>query len=74
MTCRDFADFLVDYIDGGLPADVRRQFESHLEECPDCVRYLRQYRDTIRLTAAAGEDEAVAMPEELVRAIVLSAR
>jgi anti-sigma factor RsiW len=74
MTCRDFADFLVDYIDEVLPAEVRRQFDAHLEECPDCVRYLHQYRDTIRLAASAGDDELAAMPEELVRAIVLSAR
>jgi anti-sigma factor RsiW len=74
VTCRDFADFLVDYIDDTLPADVRQRFELHLDECPDCVTYLRQYRDTIRLTAHAGEDAAIAMPEELARAIVLASR
>ena len=73
MTCRDFANFLVDYLDDGLPADVRQRFDAHLEECPDCVQYLRQYRDTIRLTSAAG-DQLASIPEELVRAIVLSAR
>ena len=75
MTCRDFADFLMDYIDDGLPPEVKRRFEAHLEECPDCVNYLRQYRQTIRLVATAGDDELMpSMPEELVRAIVLSAR
>ena len=73
MTCREFANFLVDYLDDELPADVRQRFDAHLEECPDCVQYLRQYRDTIRLTSAAG-DQLVPIPEELVRAIVLSAR
>ena len=73
MTCRDFADFLVDYIDHALPAGVRQRFDAHLAECPDCVHYLQQYRDTIRLTAAAGDDVLVAMPEELVRAIMVSA-
>jgi anti-sigma factor RsiW len=74
MTCRALADFLMDYIDNALPSDVRRQFEAHLDECPDCVRYLGQYRDTIRLVTAAGGEALVAMPEDLVRAIVLSAR
>jgi anti-sigma factor RsiW len=74
MTCRALADFLMDYIDNALPSDVRRQFEAHLDECPDCVRYLGQYRDTIRLVTAAGGEALVAMPEDLVRAIVLSVR
>lgn len=72
MTCRDFADFLADFIDDALPAPVRRRFEAHLAECPDCVAYLQQYRDTIRLTAHAGDDAALPMPDELVRAIVLA--
>ena len=55
MTCQDVADFLVDYVDGELPALVRRQFEAHLGLCPDCVNYLQQYRDTIRLTAGVSD-------------------
>ena len=74
MTCRDFADFLVDYIDDALPGAVRRQFEQHLDECPDCVSYLQQYRDTIRLTAHASEDVTIPMPDDLVRAIVLASQ
>jgi anti-sigma factor RsiW len=84
VTCRDFADFLADYLDDALPAAIRREFEAHLAECPDCVAYLQQYRDVIRLTALAADDLAsvvmssvsrtgsAAMPEELVRAIVLA--
>ena len=75
MTCRDFADFLVDYIDGELPPAVHRQFEGHLAECPDCVAYLRMYRETIHLTAAAGDEDLMpAMPEALVQAVVAAAR
>jgi len=74
MTCQDVADFLVDYVDGDLPAPVRQQFEAHLGVCPACVSYLQQYRDTIRLVAGVSDDLLAAMPEDLVRAIVLSAR
>jgi anti-sigma factor RsiW len=86
VTCRDFADFLADYIDDALPAAIRRQFEAHLAECPDCVAYLQQYRDVIRLAPLVDDDLAnavvsgfsrthsPAMPEELVRAIVLASR
>jgi anti-sigma factor RsiW len=74
VTCRDFADFLADCLDDALPATVRRQFEAHLAECPDCVAYLQQYRDTIRVTTHAGDDVTLPMPDELVRAIVLASR
>ena len=73
MTCQDCAEFLADYIDGELPALVHQQFDEHLKVCPDCVTYLQQYRDTIRLTAIAG-DKLLEMPEELVHAITLAAR
>ena len=72
MTCQDVADFLVDYVDGELPAPVRQQFEAHLGVCPACVTYLRQYRDTIRLVAGVSDDMLAEMPEDLVRAIVRS--
>ena len=72
MTCRDFADFLADYIEDALPAAIRRQFEAHLAECPDCVAYLQQYRDTIHLAACAGADDWPPVPEEVVRVIVLA--
>ena len=75
MTCRDFAGFLLKYLDDELPDATRRQFETHLAECPDCVAYLRQYRDTIRLVATAGDDEVLApMPAQLAHALVAAAR
>ena len=75
MTCRDFAEFLLEYIDDELPVATRRQLETHLAECPDCVTYLRQYRDTIRLVATAGGDELLAaLPDELADAIIAAAR
>ena len=51
-----------------------RDFADFLAECPDCVAYLQQYRDTIRVTTHAGDDVTLPMPDELVRAIVLASR
>jgi anti-sigma factor RsiW len=74
MTCRELTDFLGDYVDGDLPAAERTRFEEHLDLCPDCRTYLRNYVDTIRLgKAACAEDhDAVGdeVPEELVQAIL----
>ena len=78
MTCREFADFLADYLSGGLSPGTRAQFERHLELCPNCVAYLSNYRDTIVLgrTAMAEDDAALPtdVPEDLVKAILKSRR
>ena len=78
MTCREFADFLADYLSGELSPGTRAQFERHLEVCPNCVAYLSNYRDTIVLgrMAMAGDDAAVPtdVPEDLIKAILASRR
>jgi len=74
MTCREFTDFLIDYVEGDLPAASRAAFEAHLGECADCVTYLRNYEETIRLGKAVCKEDHDAVgddvPEELVQAIL----
>jgi anti-sigma factor RsiW len=75
MNCREFTEFLHEYLFGNLPADERAEFEKHLAECPWCVAYLDSYRKTIQLAQAAlavpeGEGPPADAPEELVRAIL----
>jgi anti-sigma factor RsiW len=71
VTCRDFADFIMDYFDGQLADGTRARFEEHLTVCPDCVQYLRQYRDTVQASQCAFDDEVPAtVPRDLVRAIL----
>jgi anti-sigma factor RsiW len=77
MTCRELADFLMDYLNEDLPADVRLSFDRHLSLCPNCVAYMASYRTTIELGRRAFADDAADVsadvPADLVRAI-LSAR
>jgi anti-sigma factor RsiW len=71
VTCRDFAAFLLDYVEGELPADTRRRFDAHLALCPDCVHYLHHYTGTIEASRTAMADELPAdVPDDLVRAIL----
>lgn len=74
MTCREFTDFLIDYVDGGLNEVERVAFDAHLGECEDCVTYLRNYEETIRLGKAVCKEDHEALaddvPEELVQAIL----
>jgi predicted anti-sigma-YlaC factor YlaD len=72
MTCRELNEFLLDYVEGALAGPVRAELDRHLGVCPDCVRYLDDYREVIRLGGTCTEDDAPAedVPEALIRAIL----
>lgn len=74
MTCREVTDFLMDYVEGGLAEDVRRCFEEHMAECPDCIAYLTTYRASIQLSKdaykAIEHQLPAEAPDDLVRAIL----
>jgi anti-sigma factor RsiW len=75
MNCREFTEFLHEYLFGSLPAEERAEFDKHLAECPWCVAYLDSYRKTIELEQAAfvaAEDELPPedVPDELIQAIL----
>ncbi|MEE9608870.1 MAG: zf-HC2 domain-containing protein [Myxococcota bacterium] len=78
MTCREFVDFLVEYLEGTLPEPRRETFEGHMHECPSCVTYLDTYRETVRLGKAVCADPEGPVPEDvpdpLVRAILAARR
>ena len=73
MNCREFVDFLMEYLDGELARDAREVFEEHMEACPPCEVYLDTYRETTRLGKCICEPDGSLpqdVPEELVQAIL----
>jgi anti-sigma factor RsiW len=75
MNCREFTEFLHEYVSDDLAAGERAEFEKHLAECPWCVAYLDSYRKTIQLERAAfsAPDDAPPpcdAPAELIQAIL----
>ena len=74
MTCREFADFMADYLSGELRAAVRKTFDQHLAVCPTCVTYLADYAATIRAghSAFTTQDSNVpaSVPQALIYAIL----
>jgi anti-sigma factor RsiW len=79
MNCREFTEFLHEYLFGNLPAEEREEFEKHLAECPWCVAYLDSYRKTMELEQAAfaGPEDGPPpgdAPEELIQAILQAHR
>lgn len=51
LSCADVDRFLLAYleVEGQLEDDTRLRFERHLKICPNCVRYLNQYKETLAL-------------------------
>lgn len=75
MSCREFTEFLDEYLFGTLPLEKRGVFEEHLARCPWCVAYLDSYKMTIQLERKAlSAPEASSIPadtpEELIQAIL----
>ena len=73
ITCRQFEDFIVSYLDGSLDKDSRQEFEGHIEACEACREYLVAYRETIVLGRRAYDDLdeiPAAVPEDLVLAVL----
>ena len=74
ITCQEFVDFLMAYIEEELPAGQRGTFEGHMDDCPPCRVYLDTYRQTVELgrgVCARGEDPLPDdVPEALVAAIL----
>ena len=56
MTCRELVELVTDYLEGKLPADDKRRLEAHLDECPYCMEYIDQMRQTIAALGALTED------------------
>ena len=78
MTCREFADFIMDYLSGEMPPASRAQFEYHLSVCSNCRTYLTSYEESVKLGRRAFDDDNAALPaevpEQLVQAILAARR
>jgi hypothetical protein len=72
LTCKEFDEFMIDYLDSALP--IRQKFMCwlHLRMCRHCAYFVRQYHQTIALGQKAFDrpDDPVpdSVPEELVKA------
>jgi anti-sigma factor RsiW len=78
VTCREFADFMADYLSGELSHDIRVRFDEHLSVCPNCVTYLANYEKATALGRQAFQESdstlAAGVPDELVKAILAARR
>ncbi len=71
MTCQQFEDFIVDYLEDALPKKTRKAFEFHIRMCRECRDYLAAYqrtREIARETARVSTLDDV--PEDLLAAVM----
>ena len=70
MTCREFTDFILDYLSDELSPETRVPFEHHLGLCANCRNYLRSYKETVMLGRRAFDDEDAAVPADVPEGLV----
>lgn len=70
MTCRELADFILDYVSGELPAPARAEFDQHLRKCLNCCRYLASYQQSVRMGQRAFEEEEAQVPPEVPHQLI----
>jgi len=74
ITCREFDDFILNYLDGELTSTQNRVFKVHLLVCRECRDYLKAYQRSIELSKQLLQEPSMPVldevPEELIKAIL----
>jgi len=74
ITCVEFEDFILAYLDDELSKGQKRVFEFHLAICTECRDYLAAYRAAMTVTRDALDAETAEtlanVPEDLVSAVL----
>jgi anti-sigma factor RsiW len=72
LTCKEFDDFMVDYLDGELTVWQKFMCWLHVKMCRECAHFIQQYQKVIKLGRSAFDtpDDPVpdSVPEELIEA------
>jgi predicted anti-sigma-YlaC factor YlaD len=78
VTCREFSEFISDYLSGDLEEVTRARFAQHLTRCANCRRYLTAYEETVKLGKRAFDDPDASLPpdipHDLIEAILRARR
>jgi len=66
ITCEQVTALLLDYVAGALDPTTTLVLEQHLQNCPDCVAFLRTYRESIRFTRTLRYEDIPGELQDLV--------
>ena len=62
MTCQDYKNLMMGYLDDELDEEQRKRFAEHLASCPECTAELEEFGQLKQIT----DDAALAQPEEVL--------
>jgi predicted anti-sigma-YlaC factor YlaD len=69
LSCQELVELVTSYLEGSMPGPERARFDSHLDMCTGCRRYLDQMRRTIVLVGRlTTEDVSPQAREDLLAA------
>lgn len=76
LTCWEFDNFIVDYLEEKLTSERRMLFEAHLRTCPPCKRYLDDYIRAGKAARKAYTDDPAPedAPPDMINAIMRAVR
>ncbi len=78
LTCREFEEFVLAYLDGELTTKQLTRFNMHLRMCRECREYIAAYQRATEINKAVlgAPDESLPddVPADLIKAILESKR
>jgi anti-sigma factor RsiW len=63
--CGHTARLLYAFVEGELDPRCRQKLEAHLADCPECLEFVRTYRETIAMTHRHDASFELEMPRRL---------
>lgn len=70
ITCQQVTALLIDYVVGDLNPATTLVLEQHVQNCPDCIAFLRTYRESIRLTRTLRYEDIPGDLQDRVHAVL----
>lgn len=74
ITCREFNDFIMEYVEGTLTEDQKTLFNRHMRVCPMCRNFLKTYIATYKAKGDIFPYEDIdvpdVIPQDLIDAIL----
>lgn len=67
LSCHDVVTLVTDYLEGALDAAASGLVEEHLAECPSCVTYVQQNRQTVDVL---GRLQSPSLPQHMCDELV----
>lgn len=60
MTCNDWKDMMMGYLDNELSSEQKQRFEEHIKGCSECTKELKEFKSLKVIT----DDLTLAEPED----------